>query len=221
MLTIYHLWLSPPCRLVRLVCEEKGLDYQLKAEKTWERREAFLKMNPAGEVPVLVNGKAVIAGHMAILEYLEEMAPEPSLFPNDMVARAGARRLLEWFLFKFQREVTNPLLTERVLKKYLKMGGPDAAKIRAGQTNLGHHLSYLEHLAGKRNYLNGADFSIADLAAAAQISTIDYLGEINWPDYPHVREWYAKVKCRRSFRPLLKDYLAGLKPPGHYTALDF
>ena len=52
MLTIYHLWLSPPCRLVRLVCEEKGLDYQLNAEKTWERREAFLKMNPAGEVPV-------------------------------------------------------------------------------------------------------------------------------------------------------------------------
>ncbi|MCH8081964.1 MAG: glutathione S-transferase family protein [Proteobacteria bacterium] len=221
MLTIYHLWLSPPCRLVRLVCEEKGLDYQLKAEKTWERREAFLKMNPAGEVPVLVNGKAVIAGRMAILEYLEEMAPEPSLFPNDMVARAGARRLLEWFLFKFQKEVTTPLLTERVLKKYLKMGGPDAAKIRAGQTNLGHHLSYLEHLAGKRNYLNGADFSIADLAAAAQISTIDYLGEINWPDYPHVREWYAKVKSRRSFRPLLKDYLAGLKPPDHYTALDF
>jgi len=221
MLTIYHLWLSPPCRLVRLVCEEKELEYDLKAEKVWERREDFIKMNPAGEVPVLVDGKATIAGHMAVLEYLEETTPAPSLYPRDIGERAEARRLLEWFLFKFQREVTNPLLTERVLKVYLKKGSPNAERIRAGQTNLGNHLGYLEHLAGRRNYLAGAEVSIADLAAAAQVSTMDYLGEINWQNHPETREWYAKVKCRKSFRPLLKDFLAGMTPPDHYSALDF
>jgi len=221
MLILYHLWLSPPCRLVRLVCEEKELEYDLKAEKVWERRDDFIKMNPAGEVPVLVDEGAAIAGHMAILEYLEEMTPAPSLYPKDIADRAEARRLLEWFLFKFQREVTTPLLTERVLKVYLKQGGPNADRIRAGQTNLSHHLNYLEHLTGKRNYLAGVEFSIADLAAAAQVSTMDYLGEIDWAAHPGAREWYAKVKCRKSFRPLLKDFLAGMKPPDHYTSLDF
>lgn len=221
MLTLYHLWLSPACRLVRLILEEKGLAYDLKAEKIWQRRPEFLKLNPAGEVPVLVNGKNHLAGFSAIIEYLEETSPEPRLLPADPHARAEVRRLVEWFLFKFRKEVSDPLLTERVLKKYLKLGVPDTDIIRAGQINLGHHLDYLAHLTGRMNYLAGDDFSLADLAGAAHISTVDYLGEVNWDDYPDVREWYAKVKCRKSFRPLLKDHIAGMQPPDHYTSLDF
>lgn len=221
MLTLYHLWLSPPCRLVRLILEEKGLEYDLLAEKIWERRPEFLKLNPTGEVPVLVNGKNHIAGFTAIIEFLEETSPSPPLLPSDAHARAEVRRLVEWFLFKFKKEVSDPLLSEKVLKKYLKLGVPDTDIIRAGQTNLGHHMAYLSHLTGEMNYLAGDEFGLADLAAAAHISTVDYLGEINWADYPDVREWYAKVKSRKSFRPLLKDHIAGMPPPDHYTSLDF
>lgn len=221
MLTLYHLWLSPPCRLVRLILEEKELAYDLKAEKIWERRPEFLKMNPTGEVPVLVNGQNHLAGFTPIIEYLEEICPDKPLLPEDAHARAEVRRLVEWFLYKFKAEVSDPLLTEKVLKKYLKLGVPCSEIIRAGQTNLANHMDYLSHLTGKMNYLAGDKFTLADLAGAAHISTVDYLGEINWGDYPDVREWYAKVKCRKSFRPLLKDHIAGMPPPDHYTALDF
>lgn len=221
MYTLYHLWLSPPCRLVRLVLEEKGLNYKLKAEKVWERRPDFLKLNPAGEVPVLVVDEKPLAGFAAILEFLEETAPNPALLPPGPAARAEVRRLVEWFLFKFNREVSDPLLSEKILKQYLKLGAPETEVIRAGQANLGHHMRYLAHLAERRNYLAGNEFSLADLAAAAQLSTADYLGEVDWPAHPAVREWYAKVKSRKSFRPLLKDCIAGMRPPDHYTSLDF
>ena len=62
MRTLYHLWLSPFARKVRLALKEKGLEFELQVEKVWERREAFLALNPASEVPVLVedDGSAVI-----------------------------------------------------------------------------------------------------------------------------------------------------------------
>ena len=54
MRVLYHLWMSPACRKVRIVLMEKRLDFELKAENTWDRRNEFLALNPAGEVPVLV-----------------------------------------------------------------------------------------------------------------------------------------------------------------------
>src|SRR4051812_37645336 len=98
MRVLHHTWLSPFCRKVRLVLAEKDLAFEMKVEKTWERSEAFLALNPAAEVPVLVeeDGTA-IADSGAICEYLDEIKPEPSLLGATPQERAEARRLVAWF----------------------------------------------------------------------------------------------------------------------------
>jgi glutathione S-transferase len=100
-------------------------------------------------------------------------------------------------------------------------GGPDSAAIRAGKVNIGIHLDYIGWLAERRNWLAGGIFSMADLIAAAQISAMDYLGDIPWDDHAAAKDWYARMKSRPSFRPLLADNLPGAPPPAHYADLDF
>jgi glutathione S-transferase len=82
-------------------------------------------------------------------------------------------------------------------------------------------LSYIGYLADRRAWLAGDQFSLADIAAAAQISCIDYLGDVPWEDYQEAKQWYARIKSRPSFRPILEDYVPGMRPPAHYTDLDF
>src|SRR5439155_1406140 len=114
MRVLYHLWLSPCARKVRIVLREKNLDFTLKNEKVWERRPEFLALNPAGD-----------------------------------------------------------------------------------------------------------HFSIADITAAAQLSSLDYLGDVPWDAHEPAKEWYARIKSRPSFRPILTDHLPGVPPPAHYADLDF
>ncbi|MEQ9200675.1 MAG: glutathione S-transferase family protein, partial [Rhodospirillales bacterium] len=95
------------------------------------------------------------------------------------------------------------------------------AAIRAGLSNLHQHLEYITWLSARRRWLGGDAFSIADIAAATQLSCVDYLGDVPWSDYPEAKNWYARVKSRPSFRPLLSDLIPGLPPPAHYTDLDF
>jgi len=222
MRTLYHLWLSPACREVRLTLGEKKLDFDLVFEKTWERRAAFLKLNPSGEAPVLVeDDDAVIVEADAIHAYLDEVYPEPPLIGADPSSRAETRRLVAWFDGKFNREVSENLIGEKVMKRFLGLGQPDTRAIRAGLANLRGHLDYIGWLAERRNWLAGDDFSLADIAAAAHLSVIDYLGDVPWDQNAEAKAWYARIKSRPAFRPLLKDSIPGLAPPAHYADLDF
>ena len=222
MRTLYHLWLDPPCRKVRIILGEKDLAFDMRVEKIWERRESFLRLNPAGEVPVLQeDGGIVLADGWVIAEYLEEAYPEPPLLPEDLIERAETRRLAQWFDVKFAREVTANLLDEKVMKSFLGQGQPDANKIRAGVHNLRFHLDYIAWLCDRREWLGGAAFSLADVAAAAHVSALDYLGDVPWDRHAGAKEWYARVKARPSLQPLLQDFIAGRPPPGHYAEHDF
>ncbi len=222
MRTLYHLWLCPYARKVRIALNEKKLEFQLQRERVWERREAFLALNPAGEVPVLVEEDGtVIADSTVICEYLDEAWPDNPLLAKDPSSRAEARRLAAWFDLKFQLEVTRNLVDEKVTKRMLGLGQPSSEAIRAGFANLSHHLDYIDYLIERRNWLAGADFSVADIAAAAQLSCIDYLGDVRWDDHPPAKLWYARIKSRPSFRPLLADHVPGAPPPKHYADLDF
>jgi glutathione S-transferase len=222
MRTLYHLALSPYSRKVRVALAEKKLDVRLEVEMVWERREAFLAMNPAGTVPVLVEQDGtVIADSRVIVEYLEEMETEPPLIPGTAAERAEVRRLMAWFDEKFAREVTALLVGEKVQKRFLGLGEPSSQAIRAGHANIGTHMAYLDYLSERRTWLAGDHFSIADIAAAAHLSCVDYIGDVPWADHAEAKEWYARVKSRPSFRPLLADHIPGLKPPPHYADLDF
>lgn len=219
---LYHLQLSPFSRKVRLVLAEKGLEFELVVEPVWQRRPAFLQLNPAGKVPVLVEPDGrVLAESTAICEYLDETHGDKVLLGPDPQSRAEVRRLINWFDLKFGREVTENLLFEKVGKRAAGLGGPDTAAIRAGQHNIGPHLEYLGQLSERRRWLAGNDFSLADITAAAHLSCLDYLGDVPWRDHRAAKDWYARVKSRPSFRPLLADRIPGARASAHYPNLDF
>jgi glutathione S-transferase len=222
MRRLYHFCLQPASRKLRILLKEKGLEFELLVENPWERRDAFLALNHAGEVPVLVEDDGTaLADPAAIAEYVEELHPAPALLGGTPLARAEARRLVGWFDGKFNREVTAKLLDQKILRRLNGHGGPDSQAIRAGNSNIHTHLEYIGWLVDRRRWLAGADFSLADIAAAAHLSALDYIGDVPWERHAGAKDWYARVKSRPSFRPLLADQLAGVAPPAHYADLDF
>ncbi len=222
MRTLYHLPLSPFSRKVRLALREKGLDFDLKIETVWKRRADYLALNPAGQVPVLVEADGTtVADSGVICEYLEEVYPETPLNAASAERRAEVRRLVAWFDLKFAREVTANLVFEKLMKRFMRLGEPDSEKIRAGKDNIHYHLDYIGYLTERRCWLAGEELSYADLAAAAHLSVLDYIGDVPWSDHGDARDWYARLKSRPSFRPLLDDHVAGIPPPKHYAEIDF
>lgn len=222
MRILYHLPLDPGSRKIRILLKEKRLDFELKAEQIWERRDSFLRLNPAGEVPVLQDSEGVVVPDAVVIaEYLEEVYPECPLLGDTPMERAEIRRLVRWFDQKFNREVTANLVDEKIMKRFMKLGQPDSQAIRAGHANIRYHLDYIAWLCDRRTWLGGERFSQADIAAAAQISCVDYIGDVPWDKHPDAKDWYARVKSRPSFRPLLDDHVPGLAPPRHYADLDF
>jgi glutathione S-transferase len=222
MRALHHHWLSPFSRKIRLLLAEKGLPFELVLEKVWERRPEFLEMNPAGEVPVLVEPDgSILADSQVIAEYLDEAYPERSLIGPDLIVRAEARRLTQWFDVKFNAEVTENLVGEKMMKRLHGIGGPHAPAIRAGLQNIHYHLDYIAYLAERRRWLAGDYFSLADITAAAHLSAVDYIGDVPWEEHQGAKDWFARVKSRPSFRPLLADHVPGAAPPPHYADLDF
>ncbi len=222
MRLLHHLPLSPFSRKTRLVLTEKHLPFEMRVEKTWERRPEYLHLNPAGTVPTLIEENGlVIADSGVICEYLEEAYPDTPLMGHTLGERVEVRRLVAWFDGKFQFDVTRNLLGEKFMKRLAGRGNPDAAALRQGYANLRNHLEYLGHLAETRKWLAGASLSLADFAAAGHISALDFVGDIDWSIAPTAKDWYARIKSRPSFRPILADRVPGVTPPAHYADLDF
>ena len=224
MARLFHVPLSPFSRKVRLSLAEKKIEVELVEERYWEADPDFLRRNPAGKVPVLRLDGIMMAESAAICEYIEETRPEPSLLPSDPVERLEVRRLVGWFDDKFHAEVTFKLLEEKVNKKAMKRGTPDSKNVREGIKALKFHLGYMTWLLDHRRWLAGDKMTLADFAAAAHISTLDYMNvtdEDMWKTCPDVKDWYAKIKSRPAFRSILADQTAGMRPPKHYDDLDF
>lgn len=225
MLTLIHFPLCPFSRTVRLALGECGLEPALAEERPWDRRKEFLALNPAGNLPVLIDDDdTVVCGSGPILEYLAETR-EVALMPADPRERAEVRRLVAWFEVKFNEEVTRNLVVEKIDRRFMPRerggGPPDAAVVRAGLANVRPHLAYLGYLARRRNWLAGEALSYADLAAAAHLSCVDYLGHVPWQEDGDAKDWYARIKSRPAFRPLLADQIGGMPPPATYADLDF
>lgn len=222
MRTLYHLWLHPASRKVRIALAEKKLDFELRIEKVWERRTEFLAINPAGDVPVLIEPDGTtLNDSQVICEYLNEVYNTIDLMGKEALQRAETRRLVAWFDRKFNTEVTENLVGEKMMKRFLKNGEPSGPSVRAGHANIHYHLDYIGFLTERRRWLAGDDISLADITAAAHLSAIDYIGDVPWDDHRAAKDWYVRIKSRPSFKPLLEDVIPGFPPPRHYQDLDF
>jgi len=221
MARLYHVPLSPFCRKVRLCLAEKRIECELVEERYWERDADFLRRNPGGKVPVLRMDGQTMAESTAICEYLDERYSDPPLMPKGAEARYEVRRLVAWFDDKFHHEVTSKLLYERVNKKIMKQGFPDSRNVKDGARAIKFHLDYMAWLLDHRRWLAGDVMTLADFAAAAHLSALDYISDVDWHRSEAVKDWYAKIKSRPAFRGILADQVPGFPPPAHYADLDF
>lgn len=223
---MWHLFQFPLCpysRKVRLLLGEKSIGYELVRESPWERRDEFFDLNPAGETPVMVDeaSKTVLIDSQVICEYFEETVEKAPMISGTAANRAEIRRLVSWFDVQMFRDVTGPLLNERMRKRIVHRASPDASALREAMKLADQHLDYIDYLLDHRRWLGGAILSLADLTAAAHLSVADYLGGINWQSHEQTRQWYAGLKSRPSFRPLLSEKMEIIVPPAHYDKVDF
>jgi len=230
MRTLYHFPLHPPSRMARIALAEKKLKVRETIVNPWMPESKFEDLTAEGAPPVLIDlsqhGTHTISGARAITEYANDGSKRNPLLSEDPYERAEARRICAWFDARFTADVDAYILAEKIERAVLSqteydVGPADPEVLREGRAHLTEHLTYLTTLLEKRDWLAGRRFSLGDIAAAAHLSCLDFLGEISWRDHPIVKEWYQKIKSRPAFRGILGDRLAGLRAPRHYTDLDF
>lgn len=222
MWQLHQFPLCPFSRKVRLVLGEKNVAYELVRSHPWERGEELARLNHAGRTPVLADPARgiALADSRAICEFLEETVERGALLTGSSAARAEIRRLVALFDESFYADITGPLLSEKMMKRVVTRQPPDSRALREAMKAAHEHLDYIDWLVDTRNWLAGPMLSLADLAAAAQLSVADYLGGIDWSGHDQAKSWYAVVKSRPSFRPLLQEKMEGIHPPAHYALVD-
>lgn len=223
--TLFSYALCPFSRKVRLVLEESKLEYDLHNEAIWKRREEFLDLNHTGEVPVLV---AVIDGaprtftqSQSIVEYICESEGLTNLLPADPLVRSSIRQKCLYYDNNLYKDVVHKIVYEKALKRQMGEGSLDSKVLREGQKNLSAYLEHASWELENNDWICGQDMTLADLTLASHLSCLDYFGAIPWESYPEVKDWYARLKSRPMFRPLLKDTVPGFSPAPHYSDLDF
>lgn len=226
MRRLLHMPLDPASRMVRIALAEKGLPAEFEETRPWEAGERITGLNPAGTIPVLVDearggGECACAPASVAIEYIEERYPSPALFPTGAEARAETRRLVAWFTQKFEREVIDQIVRERIDKRLMRRGQPDYDLLRAGLESLDWHMDYFAWLLDQRNWFAADVYTAADAAAAGYISCVDYVDGVPWDRFPAVKDWYARIKSRPALRPILRDRVEGMPPPRHYADPDF
>lgn len=226
MPSLVHYPLDPASRLIRLMCAEYGVPLDLEEIKPWLREEALLELNPAATLPILfTDTEEAVIGIMANIHAVEDLyTPETvaGLFPPDPMARAEMWRLVEWVLVKLNDEVTRYLFEEKIAKRDIRGATPEPAVLRAAKANLQEHLLYFNWLLASRTWLGGDQMSLADFALAAHVSTLDYLGDLDWSKVGgETRDWYSRIKSRPAFRTLLNDRVVAMPPSRGYADLDF
>jgi glutathione S-transferase len=223
MWQLYQFPLCPFSRKVRLALAEKAIPHELVRASPWLQEDEFMDLNPAGQTPVLVepDKNIVLIDSGAICEYFEETVDRTPLIPGTAANRAEIRRLVTWFDEKLYRDVVSPLMDERMTKRLVSRDPPDTGTLRRAMTSANAHLDYLDYLLDHRRWLAGPVLTMADLAAAAHLSVADYLGGIDWRGHKQTVDWYAVMKSRPSFRPLLTERMEVIMPPAHYDKPDF
>lgn len=209
-------------RAAKLILREKEVKFESINEPIWKRRIEFLKINPEGELPVVIDSESIkIVGYVSLAYYLDDKSIGKDLIGNNILERLEVRRICKWLDNKFSKEVANYIVDERVFKNLRGLGHPSTEFLKAGRTNLKNHENYFEWLLKDRTFLAGEEFTLADISYASYISCLDYLAEISWDRIPLTKKWYAKIKSRPTFRDLLQENIYTIPGSKHYQNLDF
>jgi glutathione S-transferase len=200
MIRLYDYPDCPFCQKVRVVLAEKDLEYErvhVDLHKQEQRASEFLKLNPYGKVPVLIDEDVVVYDSTIISEYLDDEYPNPALMPEDSAGRARVR-LLEDFADNSFTPPAGMILTEL----HKAEGERDAEKVRRYQSEISRVLARLEVMLEGKEYLAG-EFSLADVAFVPRVLTLNQLGVELEARLQNVAAWIARLRERPSVAVLL------------------
>jgi glutathione S-transferase len=222
MRKLYHYPLCAFGRLIRVYLVEKKLDYESIIDFPWNRKNVFSDYHVFSDLPTLVDHDgSLLEGWYAIIEHMEQYYRSVPLLGVSPKEKSETRRMVVLFNEMFFSEVTKNIVFEKVMRKHIDRSSPDSTCIRRGNGEIKKYFDYISHIIDCKNWLAGNEFSMADIAAASQISCVDYVGSIEWNSYPGVKDWYVRVKSRPSFRDILLDRIPNITPPSYYQELDF
>ena len=201
MLKLYNYPDCPFCQKVRVVLEEKDLEYEtvlVDLRKQDQKAPEFLQLNPYGKVPVLVDDDTVVYDSTIIIEYLDEEYPIPALLPEDDSQQRAKARLLEDYCDNSFIPPTTMLLAQALRAE----GDRDDQRVEQAREELRRCLYFLrEHLDGNK-FLVGDEFSLADAAFAPRMMVLGRLGFEFEPALAPVQVWLDQVRARPSVKNL-------------------
>lgn len=219
---LHHFVLCPFSRKLRVMMNEKGVEYKLQVYEFWNKSKQNFNLTKFGSVPILVAGKSVFQHSTLASSYLERVYNNVELVPKDFNKNLQVKTMCLWFEEKFFNDVVYHALYQKVINAIAANSPPDTSVLGLIKANLESYFEYIDSLLTRSTWIACDFFTLADITAACQISVLDYLGFIDWKKTPTtIGDWYCVVKSRQSFKPLLDDRLIGFDPPSHYSKLDF
>ena len=180
MATLYDAPRCPYCARVRIVLAEKGIEAEVVEIDLSDRPAWLYEKNPSGKVPVWEEDGWALPESAVISEYLEELHPDPALWPADPAQRAAGRLLV----FRFD-EFSRPYYA-------LRRGEADARERFEGE------LAHLDALLGQLPYLTGLAFGLADTAYLPWVLRARDLLDIALDPWPSLFGWVERVSERPS-----------------------
>ncbi|GIW47524.1 MAG: stringent starvation protein A [Deltaproteobacteria bacterium] len=200
MIKLYDYPQCPFCRKVRITLFEKGIHYErivIDLKKKEQKKEEFLRLNPYGKVPVLVDNGAVIYESSIINEYLDEKYPNPPLMPSTPEQRARARILIDFCESHFHV----PWFNIYAELNFKSEGERNLELIEKSKKELEVHLQRLNTELEGRPYLLG-DFTLADISFIPRIALFDTLGIKVPSELKNVVGWIERLQSRPSYSSL-------------------
>lgn len=222
--------MSTCAQKARVCLAEKGLDYtehHLDLRSGDQQDPEYLKLNPRGVVPTLIDGQKVIRESNVILEYLDDEYPTPSLRPRDSLGKAQMRLWLKRFdeglhdiatatismgtAFRHQylekddvelealiEKIPDPI--KRIRRRDVVENGTKAQEFRKAVWMMDDCMCDMQEQLERSEWLAGECYSLADVAYTPYLTRLDHLGLLGFiENRPQVSDWYQRVKARPSY----------------------
>ena len=200
---LYYHPNSPNCVDVLATANQLGIP--LEAElvdltKGAQRKPEYLKINPNGRVPALVDGDFILSESNAIMQYIASKKPS-ALWPENLQTRADITRWQFWQASQWNRGA-GMLVWENLIKKFLNLGPADPAKIKEGTELFHASAAVLDAHLKDREYLVGNNLTLADFSVA---TILVYAGPGRYPleNYPNILAWYARIAALDAWKKAL------------------
>ena len=193
---LYYHPLSSNSRRVLLTAHQLGLDLDfilVDLSAGDHRTPEYMRLNPNGKVPVLIDGPLCLWESHAIMQYLADTCPRQDVYPTEISDRADVNRWLFWSATGFAAAAA-PIIRERVSKKVVAgLGAPDEQEIARGESLFAAAALVLDrHLDGKQ-WIAQDRLTLADLAVAAPLMHVE-AAQLPIAEFRNIQRWFARVK---------------------------